>query len=83
MTEELSFLLKTVPFVPFTIRTGDVSFEIQRATEAKLTENSLFLDVGTQTLILPFSSIHLISVHQRIHGKPLSSEAFVTGQKPS
>jgi len=83
MIEELSFLLKAVPFVPFTIRTSDESFEIQRSTVAKLRENSLFLDVGTQTLILPFSSIHLISVHGRIHGKPLSSEGFVTGQKPS
>jgi hypothetical protein len=83
MIEELSFLLKANPFVAFTIRTSDESFEIQRSTVAKLSQNSLFLDVGTQTLILPFSAIHLISVHGRIRDLPRTSGGFVTGEKPS
>ena len=48
MIEELSFLLKADPFVPFTIRTSDESFEFQRSTVARLSQNSLFLDAGTQ-----------------------------------
>jgi hypothetical protein len=70
MIEELSFMLKADPFVPFTIRTSDESFEIQRPTVARVCHNSLFLDVGTQTLILPFSTMQLISVHGTIHGEP-------------
>jgi hypothetical protein len=70
MIEELSFLLKADPFVPFTIRTSDESFEIQRSTVARLSQNSLFLDVGTQTLILPFCTMQMICVHGTIHGQP-------------
>jgi len=70
MIEELSFLLKADPFVPFTIRTSDESFEFQRSTVARLSQNSLFLDVGTQTLILPFCTMQMICVHGTIHGQP-------------
>jgi hypothetical protein len=73
MIEELSFMLKANPFVPFTIRTSDESFEIQRSTVTRLSQNSLFLEVGTQTLILPFSSMQLVSVHGTIHGEPPTS----------
>jgi hypothetical protein len=80
MIEELSFMLKANPFVPFTIRTSDESFEIQRSTVTRLSQNSLFLEVGTQTLILPFSSMQLISVHGTIHGEPPTSSDWTPRQ---
>jgi hypothetical protein len=73
MIEELSLMLKADPFVPFTIRTSDESFEIQRSTIARLSENSLFLDVGRQTLIVPFCAMQLICVHGTILGQPRTS----------
>jgi hypothetical protein len=69
MIEELLFMLKADPFVPFTIRTSDEWFEIHRSTVARLSENSLFLNVGTQTVIVPFRSMRLISVHGRLQGE--------------
>ena len=69
MIEELSFMLKSDPFVPFTIHTSDECFEIQRSTVARVRENSLFVNVGTHTLIVPFSSMQLISVHGTVDGE--------------
>jgi hypothetical protein len=70
MTEELFFMLKANPFVPFTIRTSEESFEIQRSTVARLSQNSLFVNVGTQTVIVPFTSMQLIFVHGISQGEP-------------
>jgi DNA-directed RNA polymerase specialized sigma54-like protein len=74
MIEELFFMLKANPFVPFTIRTIEESFEIQRSTVSRLSKNSLFVNVGTQTVIIPFTSMQLIFVHGISCGEPTTSK---------
>jgi hypothetical protein len=73
MIEELIFMLKARPFVPFTIRTSEESFEIQRTTVVRLSQNSLFVNIGTQTVIVPFTSMELIFVHGISQGEPPTS----------
>jgi hypothetical protein len=73
MIEELFFMLNANPFLPFTIRTSEECFEIQRPAVARLSQNSLFVNVGTQTVIVPFVSMQLIFVHGISRGEPPTS----------